>query len=343
MIYLDNAATTMRKPPQVVQAVVKALESIGNAGRGAYHASLDASRIIYDTRVKLVEFFGGDHAEQVAFTANSTESLNLAIKGLFYPGDHIITTALEHNSVLRPLYEMEEKGTELTILKSDEKGCISYEEMENAIRENTRAIICTHGSNVTGNLLDLTKIGKIAKMHGLLFIVDASQTAGVFPINVKQMQIDVLCFTGCMEDCLDRREQVDIHVKKGIEIRPLKSGGSGVQSYSKRHPRQMPTALEAGTLNAHGIAGLHAALDYLTETGIGTIREKEQALMWEFYEKVRKIPGVIVYGDFSGKERCPIVTLNFEDVDSAELSDALFSQSMGFQQDPGVSLCTAHA
>ena len=309
MIYLDNAATTMRKPPQVVQAVVKALESIGNAGRGAYHASLDASRIIYDTRVKLVEFFGGDHAEQVAFTANSTESLNLAIKGLFYPGDHIITTALEHNSVLRPLYEMEEKGTELTILKSDEKGCISYEEMENAIRENTRAIICTHGSNVTGNLLDLTKIGKIAKMHGLLFIVDASQTAGVFPINVKQMQIDVLCFTG-HKGLLGPQGTGGLYVKKGIEIRPLKSGGSGVQSYSKTHPRQMPTALEAGTLNAHGIAGLHAALDYLTETGI-------------------------VYGDFSGKERCPIVTLNFEDVDSAELSDALFTE-YGISTRPGV-------
>lgn len=333
MIYLDNAATTMRKPPQVVQAVVKALESIGNAGRGAYPASLDASRIIYDTRVKLAEFFGGDHAEQIAFTANSTESLNLAIKGLFYPGDHIITTALEHNSVLRPLYEIEEKGTELTILKGDEKGCISYEEMENAIRENTRAIICTHGSNVTGNLLNLTKIGKIARMYGLLFIVDASQTAGVFPINVKQMQIDVLCFTG-HKGLLGPQGTGALYVKKGIEIRPLKSGGSGVQSYSKRHPRQMPTALEAGTLNAHGIAGLHAALDYLTETGIDTIRAKEQALMWKFYEEVRKIPGVIVYGDFSGKERCPIVTLNFEGVDSAELSDALFTE-YGISTRPG--------
>ena len=333
MIYLDNAATTMRKPPQVVQAVVKALESIGNAGRGAYHASLDASRIIYDTRVKLVEFFGGDHAEQVAFTANSTESLNLAIKGLFYPGDHIITTALEHNSVLRPLYEMEEKGTELTILKSDEKGCISYEEMENAIRENTRAIICTHGSNVTGNLLDLTKIGKIAKMHGLLFIVDASQTAGVFPINVKQMQIDVLCFTG-HKGLLGPQGTGGLYVREGVEIRPLLCGGSGVDTYNMHHPSQMPTALEAGTLNGHGIAGLGAAIDYLNRTGIDVIREKELHLMRRFYDGISQIPDVKVYGDFTAEERAPIVTFNLGDYDSSEVSDEL-NEVYGIATRPG--------
>ena len=312
-----------------------ALERCGaNPGRAGHRLSLAAGRIVEECREQIAQMIGEKDASRIAFAMNTTDALNMAIHGALRTGDHVISTLIEHNSVLRPLYEMEEKGTELTILKSDEKGCISYEEMENAIRENTRAIICTHGSNVTGNLLDLTKIGKIAKMHGLLFIVDASQTAGVFPINVKQMQIDVLCFTG-HKGLLGPQGTGGLYVKKGIEIRPLKSGGSGVQSYSKRHPRQMPTALEAGTLNAHGIAGLHAALDYLTETGIDTIREKEQELMWEFYEKVRKIPGVIVYGDFSGKERCPIVTLNFEDVDSAELSDALFTE-YGISTRPGV-------
>ena len=323
MIYLDNAATTMRKPPQVVQAVVKALESIGNAGRGAYHASLDASRIIYDTRVKLVEFFGGDHAEQVAFTANSTESLNLAIKGLFYPGDHIITTALEHNSVLRPLYEMEEKGVDLTIVKADVQGRCSIVDMEAAIRPETKAIICTHGSNVTGNLVDIAAIGAMTQKYGILFVVDASQTAGVFPIDVQAMHIDILCFTG-HKSLLGPQGTGGLYVRTGLQLRPLKSGGSGVQTYSKKHPQQMPTALEAGTLNGHGIAGLDAALDYLKQTGMDEIREKEQTLMWQFYEGIRDISGVKIYGDFSQKNRCPIVSFNIGDYDSAEVSDELY-------------------
>lgn len=325
MIYLDNAATTMHKPKEVIDAVVCAMSSMGNAGRGANEASLSASRIIYDTREKLCRFFHGENPRQIVFTNNSTESLNIAIKGLLNPGDHVITTMLEHNSVLRPLYEMKEKGVELTIIESDKKGRFCLEDMESAIRQNTRMIVCTNGSNLTGNYVPLKPVGELAKKRGLLFVVDASQTAGVFPIDVQDMMIDVLCFTG-HKGLLGPQGTGGMYVKEGIKIRPLKTGGSGVQTYSKTHPAEMPTALEAGTLNGHGIAGLHAAMSYLEETGVDHIRAREQELMWRFYEGVKDIPEITIYGDFSTKERCAIVTLNIGEYDSSEVSDALLTE-----------------
>ena len=325
MIYLDNAATTMHKPKEVIDAVVCAMSSMGNAGRGANEASLSASRIIYDTREKLCRFFHGENPRQIVFTNNSTESLNIAIKGLLNPGDHVITTMLEHNSVLRPLYEMKEKGVELTIIESDKKGRFCLEDMESAIRQNTRMIVCTNGSNLTGNYVPLKPVGELSKKHGLLFVVDASQTAGVFPIDVQDMMIDVLCFTG-HKGLLGPQGTGGMYVKEGIKIRPLKTGGSGVQTYSKTHPAEMPTALEAGTLNGHGIAGLHAAMSYLEETGVDHIRAREQELMWRFYEGVKDIPEITIYGDFSTKERCAIVTLNIGEYDSSEVSDALLTE-----------------
>ena len=322
MIYLDNAATTMRKPDEVVQAVTNALCTMGNAGRGVHDAALDASRVIFETRMRLAEFFHAESPTQIVFTMNSTESLNIAIKGILNAGDHVITTELEHNSVLRPLYEMEERGVELSFVKSDKNGIICYEDFEKEIKSNTKAIICTHGSNLTGNLIDIKKVGIIAKAHNLLFVVDASQTAGVFPIDVQDMNIDILCFTG-HKGLLAPQGTGGMYVREGLQVRPLLSGGSGVQTYRKKHPEQMPTALEAGTLNAHGIIGLNAAITYIQNTGMENIREKEQELMWEFYSQVKEIPGVTVYGDFSTKERCAIVTLNIRDYDSSEVSDAL--------------------
>lgn len=333
MIYLDNAATTMQKPQCVIDAVVAAMTSMGNAGRGANEASLSASRVIYDTREKLCRLFGGDNPKQVVFTNNSTESLNIAIKGILDPGDHVITTMLEHNSVLRPLYEMEKQGVRLTVVKSNGEGKIDISELEAAIAEDTKMIVCTHGSNLTGNCVDVEAIGAIAEKRGVIFVVDASQTAGVFPIDVKRMHIDVLCFTG-HKGLLGPQGTGGLYVREGVSIRPLKSGGSGVQTYSKSHPSQMPTALEAGTLNGHGIAGLHAAIQYLEETGIDKIRETEQRLMWKFYEGVKEIPEVKVYGDFSSKERCAIVTLNIGDYDSGEVSDALLTD-YGISTRPG--------
>ena len=333
MIYFDNAATTLRKPDCVIEAVTEAMGSMGNSGRGVHDGALSAARIIYDTRAALARLFGAEGPERIAFTANSTQALNMAIKGLLSPGDHVITTALEHNSVLRPLYELEDRGMELTILGADALGNICYEDFAKAVRSNTKAIVTTHGSNLTGNLLDLARIGSIAWAHGLTYIVDASQTAGVFDIDVRRMNIDILCFTG-HKGLLGPQGTGGLYVREGVELRPLLSGGSGVQTYLRSHPPQMPTALEAGTLNGHGIAGLGAAVKYLQETGLDTIRQKEQALMRSFYEAVRQIPGITVYGDFSSMDRCAIVSLNVRDYDSGEVSDAL-SESYGIATRPG--------
>lgn len=325
MIYMDNAATTMHKPQEVIDAVVMAMSSMGNAGRGVNEASLSASRIIYDTREKLCRLFGAEDPRQIVFTPNSTESLNIAIKGILNPGDHVIATMLEHNSVLRPLYEMEKKGVRLTIVKSDQNGRFNLKDIGDAIAEDTKMIVCTNGSNLTGNYVDPEPVGTLARERGIVFVVDASQTAGVFPIDVQKMKIDVLCFTG-HKGMLAPQGTGGMYVRKGLVIRPLKSGGSGVQTYSKTHPIEMPTALEAGTLNGHGIAGLHAAVEYLEKTGVDNIRAREQDLMWRFYEGVKDIPGVKVYGDFSSKNRCPIVTLNIGDYDSSEVSDELLTE-----------------
>ena len=323
MIYLDNAATTMKKPESVINAVVSAMNSLGNAGRGVHEASLEAARTIFNTRAKLAQFFNAEGAAQIAFTSNSTEALNIAIRGILEPGDHVISTELEHNSVLRPLYMLMEQGVEVTFVSSNERGTLDYEDFEKAIRPNTKAIVCTHGSNLTGNLVDIEKIGNISDKYHLHFIVDASQTAGVFPIDVQKMHIDILCFTG-HKGLLGPQGTGGIYVKKGITVRPLKSGGSGVQTYLKSHPAQMPTALEAGTLNGHGLAGLDAAIDYINEVGIDHIRQTEQALMWRFYNGIRNIPNIKIYGDFETKERCPIVTINLGDYSSSEVSDELF-------------------
>lgn len=324
MIYLDNAATTHCKPQPVIDAVCAALNGVGNAGRGTHQAALDASKFAYETRCKLSDMFGGYGAENVAFTSNSTEALNTAILGLFGPGDHVITTALDHNSVLRPLYQLNKNGMELSILQADSEGCVDYADFEKKLQPNTKAIVCTHGSNLTGNLLDIKRIGDIAKCRGLLFIVDASQTAGVFPINMKDMHIDALCITG-HKSLMAPQGIGALLIRDNLEVRPLKVGGSGIHTYDHEHPALMPTRLEAGTLNMHGIAGLHAALQYLDETGMEVIREKEMHLAKMFYEGVRDIPGVKVYGDFTVVERAPIVSLNIGDYDSGEVSDILFT------------------
>ncbi len=333
MIYLDNAATTQHKPPQVAEAVVAAMNSMGNAGRGAHAASLDAARVIYDTRDKLCRLFHGTDPRQIVFTCNSTEALNIAIRGTIRPGDHVITTVLEHNSVLRPLYDLEEQGVELSFVPGDREGRIDYGAFERLIRENTKAIVCTNGSNLTGNYVEIGRIGAAARAHGLLFIVDASQTAGVFDIDVQKMNVDILCFTG-HKGLLGPQGTGGMYVREGVEVHPLKSGGTGVQTYLKHQPPEMPTRLEAGTLNGHGIAGLNAALGYILETGTETIREKEQELAKRFYLGVKDIPGVKVYGDFTDFNRCAIVTLNIRDYDSSEVSDALL-MDYGISTRPG--------
>ena len=321
MIYLDNAATTMKKPQCVIDAVVNAMTHMGNAGRGANEAALDASRVIYDTREKISDLFNLQNPSRVAFTCNSTESLNTAIKGVLTRSDHAITTSLEHNSVLRPLYELESKGMELSVVECDENGNINYDDFESLIKDNTKAIVCTHASNLVGNLLDVKKIGEIAKKYNLVFIVDASQSAGVFPIDMQDMNIDILCFTG-HKGLLGPQGTGGLCVRENVNIRPLKVGGSGVNTFSKTHPDVMPTMLEAGTLNGHAIAGLNATLDYLKEEGIENIRNREEELMFRFYNGIKDIKDIKIYGNFENK-RAAIVTFNIGDIDSAAFSDEL--------------------
>lgn len=322
MIYFDNAATSLHKPETVIKAVTEAMTSLGNASRGAHSAALGSNRMVYETRELLAELFHIDDPSRIAFTMNATESLNIAIAGIFRPEDHVITTVLEHNSVLRPLYRMEESGTEVSFLQADKKGNISYEELENAIRPNTRAVICTHASNLTGNVLDLEKIGEICEKHCLLFLVDASQTAGIIPIDVRKMKISVLCFTG-HKGLLGPQGTGGIYVAPEINIRPLIVGGSGVQSYLKTQPDEMPARLEAGTLNAHGIAGLHAALSYIIEKGVEQIYQEEHEKTDYFYRMIRNIPDIHIYGDPEAELHAPIIALNIGDYDSAQVADEL--------------------
>ena len=323
MIYLDNAATTIHKPEGVAQAMVQALSSLGNSGRGAHEATLDASRIIYGTREKLARLFGIKDPMRIAFTCNATESLNIAINGLFEKGDHVITTMCEHNSVLRPLYRLEENGVELSILPADSKGVPMYGELEQLIQKNTRAIVITHASNLSGNVTDLGRVSAIAQKYKLLLVVDASQSAGCIPIDVEKMEIDVLCFTG-HKGLMGPQGTGGIYVREGLEIRPLKVGGSGVHSYDREHPKEMPTALEAGTLNGTGIAGLFSSLDFILDTGVETIHKKEMKLAKRFFDGIKDLPEVTVYGDWQNSERTAIVSVNLGTEESGQVSDWLW-------------------
>lgn len=322
MIYLDNAATTIRKPPCVIEAVTNAMQHFGNCARGSYGCALDAARTIYETRVKLAALFGCPRPERVIFTANSTEALNLALCGTLNPGDHVISTDLEHNSVLRPLYRLQTQGVACSFLRADSRGLIDYDELPRLLRSNTRAVVCTHASNLTGNVLDLARIGEFTRANGLLFVVDASQTAGELPIDMTRLGIDILCFTG-HKALMGPQGTGGLCLAEGVSVRPWKVGGTGVKTYLHSQPEEYPTHLEAGTLNGHGIAGLSAAVDYLQEIGLQAVREKTDGLMRRFYAGACALPGVSIYGDFSQKCRAPVVALNLPGWDSAEVADEL--------------------
>ena len=333
MIYLDNAATTIHKPPEVAEVVKQAILTAGNAARGAHSVSLSASRTVFETRQKLAQLFSCPRPDHVVFTMNSTEALNIALYGLLSPGDHMISTDLEHNSVLRPLYDLQTRGVFVDFVSADRRGNVRYEDFEALFRENTKLVVCTHASNLTGNVLDIAHISKIAHAHGARLIVDASQTAGSIPIDMQKMGIDVLCFTG-HKGLMGPQGTGGLCIQPGVEIRPLLRGGTGVHSYDKNQPQAYPTRLEAGTLNGHSIAGLDAALDFLLAQGVETIGARERSLMRRFYDGVRDIPGVTVYGDFSQEARAAIVALNIHDYDSSEVSDVLFTD-YGIATRPG--------
>lgn len=322
MIYLDNAATTLYKPQEVIDAVVNAMQHMGNSSRGTHSQALEAAGTVYHARVKVAQEFHCEE-ERVIFTPNSTEALNMAILGSLHRGDHVITTDLEHNSVLRPLHHLEQMGIiTLSFVRADKKGRICYDDFEKLYQENTRAIVCTHGSNLTGNLIDLSRVGEFARSHQLLFIVDASQTAGVLDIDMEKWGIDLLCFTG-HKSLMGPQGTGGLCIRGDIEVAPLKFGGTGIESYNQNQPDRYPAHLEAGTLNGHGIAGLLAAIEYIEKIGKDVIYQHEIELARAFYEGVTKIKGVTVLGDFSTWDRAPVVALNIEGYESGEVSDYL--------------------
>ena len=319
-IYADYAATHITKPECVKDAVMNAL-ALGNSGRGVNESSLDAARKIYEVRTKVDQFFDGYGAEQVVFTSGITESLNTVIKGSLNHGDHVITTFMEHNSVLRPLYEMERQGVCLTITSPD------VGDIKQAITKDTKMIVMTHASNVTGEVFDIQSVGKLCREKGILFVVDTAQSAGVIPISMKEDNIDILCFTG-HKGLMGPQGIGGICIRKGVEIRPLKTGGTGILSFSKTQPGVLPQALEAGTLNGIGIVGLGAAIDFINTYGIDKIREQEMNLIEIFYKKIQKIQGIKIYHEkqLDLTKQTAICSINLEEYDSGSVSDELMER-----------------
>lgn len=335
MIYLDNAATTMHKPQTVIDAVTQAMCSLGNAGRGATSGALDAARTIHACRAKLARLLGCPRADRVCFTPNSTAALNTAINGVVRPGDHVVTTVLEHNSVLRPLNRLAaEQGVTVEHAGCDTNGVLDYDELERLVTPGTRAVVVTHASNVTGNAVDIARVAAMAHAAGALVIVDASQSAGTAHIDMQAMGLDIVCFTG-HKGLMGPQGTGGLAVAEGIDVAPWAMGGTGVHSFDALQPLEWPTRLEAGTLNGHGIAGLSAGLDYIeAQGGVEAIAAHERALADRFLSGVREIPGIKLYGAFDQPTRSAIVSLNVGDVDSAEISDALM-QGWGIATRPG--------
>lgn len=335
MIYLDNAATTMYKPQAVIDAVTQAMCSLGNAGRGATSGALDAARTIHACRAKLARLLGCPRADHVCFTPNSTAALNTVINGVVRPGDRVVTTVLEHNSVLRPLNRLAtERGVTVEHAGCDASGVLDYDELERLVTPGTRAVVVTQASNVTGNAVDVARVAAVAHAAGALVIVDASQSAGTAHIDMQAMGLDVVCFTG-HKGLMGPQGTGGLAVAEGIDVAPWAMGGTGVHSFDALQPLEWPTRLEAGTLNGHGIAGLSAGLDFIeAQGGVEAIAAHERALADRFLVGVREIPGIKLYGAFDQPARSAIVSLNVGDIDSAEISDALM-QGWGIATRPG--------
>lgn len=326
MIYLDNAATTIRKPREVVDAVTGALTTLGNAGRGAGAGALDAGRVVWRCREAVARLLGCPRADHVCFSANATEALNAALSGLVRPGDRVVTTVLEHNSVLRPLARLaDERGVEVAHAPCDGHAFLDMDELERLVTPGTRLVAVTHASNVTGNLVDVARVAEVAHAAGALCLVDASQTAGAAPLDMREAGIDVVCFTG-HKGLMGPQGTGGMAVAEGVEVLPWAEGGSGVRSFERRHPLDWPTRMEAGTANAHGLAGLEAGIAFIERNGgPAAVGAREHELARRLYEGVRDLPGVTVHGGWDvAPERCgSVVALCVDGLGSDEVADAL--------------------
>jgi len=316
MIYLDNAATSYPKPKEVGQAMLYFLEKVGaSPGRSGHRLSIEAGRMLYHTREGLAELFNVDDPLRIIFTLNVTEALNLALKGMLRTGDQVITSSMEHNSVMRPLRELEKKGVEVKVVSCSPKGFLEPQDIEKSIRKNTRLIVLNHGSNIIGTLLPIIEVGKIARKHNILFLVDAAQTAGCYPLDIKRDNIDLLAFTGHKAlfgpsgtGGLVIGERVNIK-----KLNPLKTGGTGSRSESEEQPDFLPDIYESGTPNAVGLSGLNEGVHFILKEGVDKIRQHELSLSWRLIKGLKEIPGVIFYGEEKVEDRVAVISFNIKD------------------------------
>lgn len=318
IIYFDNSATSFPKPEEVYKASEKAMRIYGaNSGRGGHRMAVEASKEIFKVREKIANLFNIKDPLRIAFTQNSTYALNFAIKGCINKKGHVITTALEHNSSLRPLFsKRDNEEIELELIYPEETGEISIEKIIESIKEDTIAVVVNHISNVTGTIVDIGKIGKVTKEKGVMLIVDASQSAGYLDIDVERDGIDILCFTG-HKSLYGLQGSGGIYIREGIDFIPVIEGGTGSFSKLERQPLVMPEGLEAGTLNTLAIVSLGVGIDFVQKVGIENIRKHEDRLTQRFLEKVKKMPEIEVYGS---DRRGPVVTLNIKGIDSGDLA-----------------------
>ena len=322
MIYFDNAATSWPKPPGVVEAMVHFMECVGaNPGRAAHRRAAVAGRIVYGAREAVAELFGAADPLRAVFGQNVTEALNLVLRGLLRPGDHVVTSSMEHNAMMRPLRWLEGRGVELTVVQCSPQGALLPADVEAAIRANTRVVALNHASNVVGTLLPVAEVGAMCRKRGLLLLVDAAQTGGAYPVDVQAAQIDLLAFTGHKSlggpmgtGGLIVGERVD-----ETHMAPLIRGGTGSRSELEVQPDFLPDMYESGTPNAVGLAGLQAGLQWVLERGVGAIRAREIALTQRLIHGLRRIPGVAVFGTLDAELQTATVSFNISGMASSDV------------------------
>ena len=337
IIYFDNAATSWPKPQETIDAIGDFNTHVGaNPGRSGHSLSIAAGRILLDARESIAELFGIEEMLRIIFTRNATEALNIVISGLISPGDHIITTSMEHNSVMRPLRARQAVGTEVSIVQCTRTGELDPHDIIEALRTNTRAIIMTHASNVTGTIMPISDIGAIARDRGIVFCVDAAQTAGAVPVDIKEMNIDLLAFTG-HKSLYGPQGTGGLYIGHGLEkqITPLMMGGTGSRSEFENQPDFLPDKYESGTPNALGIAGLGAGVRFVLETGVESIRNKEIALSGQLMDGLKDIPGIRIYGCGNAQKQTPVVSFTMDGTRPSEAALVL-DEDFGIMSRPGL-------
>ena len=321
-VYLDNAATSWPKPPGVAQAMVNFLDEVGaNPGRSGHRLSIEAARVVYNTREAVASLLGATDPLRVVFGLNITDSINLALHGLLNPGDHVITSSMEHNAVMRPLHDLMLQGIEFTRVPCKPDGSLDPRQVAMAIQSNTRMIILNHASNVCGTILPIKEVGQIARSNNLLYLIDTAQTAGVVPIDMENDCVDLLAFTG-HKSLYGPMGTGGLIIGQRInpaELRTSRQGGTGSRSEYEVQPEFLPDRFESGTPNAVGLAGLWAGLEWLKEQGIETIRSREQALCAELLAGLSDIPGVNIYGPQNAARQVATVAFNIQEMEPSTI------------------------